>query len=307
MLSSPIPPTRLRPTFLARRGRGLVVSWVTMLVGLGLLPRVGQAHHDGPVLPLSLNAPGAVGGLANPAGQAESKFGVASRAFRVSDHALYGNPVTGGNATVLFNGLYGALALSSRLSLETLVPIVTDLPEGDGRSETGLGDVRLGGRWFLPVGQTQNVWALAAEVALPTGDATRGFGADAFVSRLSGRLSRDLANGRLRVFAEAGAAWAWEDQRGTIADLAAAGMWQAVGPLGLYLEARVLTALERGRQNPLEFVARTREPWDTSVVITPAVTASLGEHVALAIGPQIPLGFQDFDLGFSFSATYRLP
>ncbi len=267
-------------------------------------PQEAEAHHDGPVLPLSLNAPGAVGGLANPAAQTETKFGLASRAFRVSDHELYGQGL-GGNATVLFNGLYGALALSPNWSLEALVPFVTDVPS-NGHSHTGLGDVRMGLRWFEPLQRLGMQLMLGAETALPTGNADQGFGAGAAVSRVSTRLAKDLPAQRMRLFVETGMAWAWAPRRGTLADVAFAGMWQALGPVGLFCEVRVLTAVERGREAPLEFVGRTRTPGDTTVVFTPALMLAASPHISLALGPQIPVGFKDFDFGFALSATYRI-
>lgn len=279
----------------------------SLLALVAIVPATARAHHDGPVLPLSLNAPGAVGGLGNPAGQTETKFGLTSRVFRVSDHGLYGPPLAGGDATIIFHGLYGAWALSPHWSLEALLPVVTDLPDGERSSQTGIGDVRLGARRFAAVEAWRALWAVSLETALPTGDATRGFGADAFVSRLSTRLAKDLAEQRLRLFIEGGLAWAWQHERGTLADVAAAAMWQALAPLGLFFEARVLTAVERGREIPLEFVGRTRAPGDTSVVLTPALMLFLGKSISVAAGPQIPLGFRDFDFGFALSATYRLP
>ena len=278
----------------------------TVLAVVSLCGGAAQAHHDGPVLPLSLNAPGAVGSLANPAGQTETKFGLSSRAFRVSDHALYGPTVGGGDATVLFNGVYGAWAVSPHLSLETLLPLVTDVPSGEAEGSTGIGDVRFGARWFTPWQRLEALWALGAEVSLPTGNAELGFGADAFVTRASARLARDFAAARLRMFVEAGVAAAWSEQRGSLADVAVAGMWQAMSQVGLFCELRALTALESGRRNALEFVGRTRAPGDTSVVITPAVIVNATSRLALALGPQIPFGFRDFDFGFALSATYRL-
>ena len=74
----------------------------------------------------------------------------------------------------------------------------------------------------------------------------------------------------------------------------------------MFCEVRVLTALERGREKPLEFVGRTRAPGDTSVVLTPGLIVGATDRISIALGPQIPLGFKDFDYGVAASATYRL-
>jgi hypothetical protein len=184
-----------------------------------------------------------------------------------------------------------------------MLPIISDFPDDAGQSHTGLADVRLGLRAFVPL-QTLG-WSAAVETSVPSGSAQRGFGADAFVSRLSTRLAYDLLNERLRVFGEAAVAWVWDESRGTMADVAGAAAWQTTRVAGLYLEARLLTAIERGRENLAEIGGRSRSAGDTSVVLTAALTLAVTEQVTIAAGPQFPLGFEDFAFGAIASVTYR--
>ncbi|MDX2024408.1 MAG: hypothetical protein SF187_29470 [Deltaproteobacteria bacterium] len=262
---------------------------------------LAHAHHDGgAALPVALNVPGNVAGLSIHTPQ--TRFGLSSRLFRVTGHPLYG-PLTGGDATVLVNALYGMVGLGPRFAAEALLPIISDFPAGAGHGHTGLADVRLGLRAFVPM-QTLG-WSAAVETSVPTGSAEHGFGADAFVSRLSTRLAYDVVQERLRVFTEAGIAWAWDESRGTMADVALAAAWQTTRVAGLYVEARVLAAVEQGRDNLTEVGGRSRAAGDTSVVLTPAVTLALTPNLTLAAGPQFPLGFEDFAYGAIASLTYR--
>lgn len=298
MRSSPFARPAPQPRGLRVAGR---VSFASAL--LGLLAGPAEAHHDAAdALPLSLNTPGAVGGLTSPAERTETRFGFLSRAFRVNDNPLYGAAL-GGDALVLWNGLFGNLSVTPQLSLEALVPLVTDLPD-DQESRTGLGDVRLGVRWFHRVSSLDATMALGAEGSLPTGDAARGFGADAVVTRTSGRLIHDLPRPRMRIYGEAGVAWTWAERRGTLADAALAALWQPFERLGFLCEARVLTALEQGRAQALAFVGQTRQAGDTTLVITPALTLALGRQVGMSVGPQIPLGFKDFDFGVTAAVGF---
>ena len=274
----------------------LLVGGTTLASGT----RPACAHHDsGPQLPLSINLPGNVGGLSNPGTLTQSNVGFGTRAFRVSDHSLY-NGVIGGDATVLLNALQGTVGIGRKVAATAMLPMVSDLPEGGVQGHTGLGDVRLGLRWLATNNDAQ-AWSIAGEASLPTGNTKRGFGAGAVVSRVSARLSHDVSQ-QLRLFAEAGVALAWNEVRGTMADAALASVWQATAVVGLFFEARVLTAVEQGK---IELVGRARKAGDTSVVLTPALTVAAGEHVSAALGPQIPLGFKDFDIGFAASVTYR--
>jgi hypothetical protein len=185
--------------------------------------------------------------------------------------------------------------------------LITDLPQGENTSHTGIGDAQLGLRWFVPNENTeaQYLWSMAIETSAPTGNASYGFGADAFVSRISTRISRDLFDDRVRVFAEAGAAWAWAEKRGSMADFALASVWQTTRVLGLFIEARVLTAVQSGRLEPVNFGGRSRATGDTSFVLTPALSLAASDKISVAAGPQIPLGFKDFEYGFAISITYR--
>lgn len=277
-------------------------SFLALHLLLALLwqaPRA-HAHHDGPTLPVALNVPGNVAGLSIHTSQ--TRFGLSSRFFRVTDHPLYG-AATGGDATVLVNALYGMVSLGPRYAAEVLLPVITDFPAGAGASHTGLADVRLGLRAFLPVQALG--WSAAVETSVPSGSAEHGFGADAFVSRLSTRLAYDLLDERLRVFAEAGVAWVWGESRGTMADVAGAAAWQTTRVAGFYFEARVLTAVEKGRQNLTEIGGRSRAVGDTSVVLTPALTLAITQKLTFAAGPQFPLGFEDFAFGAIASLTYH--
>lgn len=289
--------------FLSRCCRTLTLT----LIGAAVVCPSPQAfaHHDGGTqLPVSLNVPGTAGGLSPSAPMPETRLSLSSRAFRVSDHPLYSASI-GGDATVLLNALSASMGVAQQAAIEAVVPMITDLPEGTDGGNTGLGDVQLGFRWFALAQPEELALSLAAETSLPTGSASRGFGADAFVSRASTRLSHGLARNNLRVLAEAGVAWAWADRRGTMADVALASLWQATRVVGVFFEARVLTALEAGRQQPVNFGGRARQAGDTSVVLTPAITCLLSDHLTAAMGPQLPLGFADFDVGLALSVTYR--
>lgn len=266
-----------------------------------------RAHHDGGAqLPVSLNVPGSIGGISNPGGLTQTRFGISSRAFRVSGHPLY-SAFMGGDATVLMNALNGSVGVTHQLAVEAILPLITDLPQGDNSSHTGLGDAQLGLRWFAPNTNAESpyLWSMAIETSVPTGNAAYGFGADAFVSRISTRLSRDFFNNRMRLFADAGTAWAWAERRGSLADVALASVWQATNLLGVFIEARVLTAIESGRLEPINVGGRSRSAGDTSVVLTPALSLAISDHFSAAAGPQIPFGLKDFDFGFAVSLTYR--
>jgi len=266
-----------------------------------------RAHdHGGSQLPVSLNVPGSVGGITNPGGLTQTRFGLSSRVFRVSGHPLY-SAFMGGDATVLMNALNSSIGVTRQLSFEGVLPLITALPQGDSASHTGLGDAQLGIRWFVSNTniEAEYIWSMAAETSVPTGNASYGFGADAFVSRISTRLSYDFFNNRVRVFGEAGTAWAWAEKRGSLADVALASVWQTTRMVGVFVEARVLTSIESGRLEPLNFGGRARTAGDTSVVLTPALSLAASEHISAAAGPQIPVGFKDFDIGFAVSLTYR--
>lgn len=285
------------------RSRALLSALVAISVGWPSAS--AQAHHDGgSQLPVSLNVPGTVGGISNPGGLTKTTFGLSSRVFRVSGHPLYSS-FMGGDATVLMNALHGTVGITPKLALQAMIPLVTDLPEGASSSHTGLGDMQLGLRWFALNDVTDYVWSVAAETSAPTGNEEYGFGAGTFVSRASTRLSYDFVDKRVRVFVEAGTAWAWAQKRGTMADVALASVWQTTRLVGLFVEARVLTAIESGRLEPVNFGGRTRAAGNTTVILTPAFSLAVGEHASAAAGPQIPLGFKDFDLGFAVSLTYR--